>query len=58
MASTKGLHIIALDEEYNIVEKHESFFKDKDIKCIAKVALDTFILCSRWQTDLTVFKRT
>jgi ligand-binding sensor domain-containing protein len=57
IGSTKGLLIIRLDEEYNIIEKHESHLKDKDIKCLAKVADDTFILGIRFSPDLLVFKR-
>jgi hypothetical protein len=50
--------MIYLDEEYNIVENHKSYLKEKDIRCLAKVAIDTFILGIRFAQDLVVVKRT
>ena len=57
MASTKGVHIISLDEEYNIIENHKSYMTDKDIRCMAKVGLNTFIFAMKRTADLFVVKR-
>jgi hypothetical protein len=52
IATNKGLQCITLDEECNIIDRFESYFKDKDIRCIAKISTDTIIFAIRSHKDL------
>lgn len=44
VATNKGILTIDLDEEFNIIYRHNRYFKDKEVRCINKIKSETFLV--------------